>query len=141
MSKLRLSFKGAEKLLKGINAVSEDLFFDVADQKSADIAVNAIKSETGELKVTLKDKECTIFYPDKVCFFRGLLILTQAVSEGKEEINICEKPFFETNGMMLDLSRNNSLNEKSLKYFIRQHAVMGLNTVMLYMEDMYEAFI
>jgi len=133
---LRLSFTNADEMLEGINEVSEDLFFEVSD--CADITVKAEKNTSGELKVSLRDKNCVISYTDRVCFFRGLMILCQAVSEGKKEIDICEKPFFENKGMMLDLSRNNSLNEKSLKYFIRQHAVMGLNTVMLYMEDMYE---
>lgn len=138
MSRLRLSFSGATELLKGINAVSEDLFFDVAEQGAEDISVKPEKNATGELKVSFKGKKCVISYSDRVCFYRGLMLLCQAVSEGKDSLEISEKPFFETNGTMLDLSRNNSLNEKSLKYFIRQHAVMGLNTVMLYMEDMYE---
>lgn len=134
---LRINLKNAEELIKGTEIVSEDLGFVLCDEKSADITVTTEKAEENITKVEYKDGNATITYGRKVDFFRGLMLLCMNVSEGKKEVSIEEKPFLKLNGMQLDLSRNNSLNEESIKYFIRQHAIMGLNSLTLYMEDMY----
>ena len=135
---IKLHFKTNQDLDTGIKSLADDLCFEAVNEESADIVISAEKADKNILKLDLKDKTATITYGRKVEFYRALMLLCMNVSEGKNEIHIEETPFLETNGTMLDLSRNNSLNEESLKCFIRQHALMGLNAVMLYMEDMYE---
>lgn len=44
----------------------------------------------------------------------------------------------EKSGAMFDCSRNAVLTVDAVKYFLRQMAVMGLNTLLLYTEDTYE---
>ena len=41
-------------------------------------------------------------------------------------------------GVMFDVSRGGVLTVDSLKFFLRKLAVMGVNTVLLYLEDVYE---
>lgn len=45
---------------------------------------------------------------------------------------------FSSLGVMLDVSRNAVLTVESLKRLFRRFALMGINTVQLYMEDVYE---
>lgn len=48
-----------------------------------------------------------------------------------------DKPF-KTTGVMPDVSRNAVLKKEQLYFFLRKMAVMGLNTLLLYIEDVYE---
>lgn len=136
--KLKIHFLDADALMEGIHTVAEDLSIVVSKPCCADLTVTPKKWEENLLKVDFADNTAVITYGRKVDFFRGLMILCMNVSEGKQEVHIEEKPFLDLNGMQLDLSRNNSLNVESIRYFIRQHAILGLNSVTLYMEDMFE---
>lgn len=136
--KLKINFIDADELLKGISVLADDLDIEVSDASSADITVKCEKCSENMLKVELKDKKATITYGRKVDFYRALMILCMNISEGKEEVSVEETPFLDLNGLQLDLSRNNPLNVESLKCFIRHHAIMGLNSLTLYMEDMFE---
>ena len=136
--KLKIHFIDADDLLKGIEMVSEDLDIEISKKCCADITVKPVKCDENMLKVEFKNNEAIICYGRKVDFYRALMLLCMNVSEGKNELSIEEKPFLDLNGMQLDLSRNNPLNVESIKCFIRQHAIMGLNSLTLYMEDMFE---
>lgn len=135
---LKINFIDADELLKGIEVLADDLNIELCDEARADVTVKCAKCDENKLKVEYKGKVAAITYGRKVEFYRALMILCMNISEGKEEISIEEKPFLEWNGLQLDLSRNNSLNAESIKCFIRHNALMGLNSVMLYMEDMFE---
>lgn len=132
-------FSGADELREGIKSVSEDLFFNVTEKHCADIIINVKNDEKKGIKISFKNNKATVVYGKrKSCFFRALMLLCQALYEGKDTFEIEETPFFETNGTHVDLSRNNPLSMMGLKYFIRHCAIMGHNLVYLYMEDMYE---
>ncbi len=45
---------------------------------------------------------------------------------------------FQTNGAMVDMSRNAVMNVSTVKHMLRAMALMGMNTYMLYTEDTYE---
>lgn len=74
-----------------------------------------------------------ISYARKCDAFRGL----GAVVAGAE-VAAGECTSFSSLGVMLDVSRNAVLTVGSLKRMFRHFALMGINTVQLYMEDVYE---
>ncbi|CAO3613155.1 unnamed protein product [Cunninghamella blakesleeana] len=58
--------------------------------------------------------------------------------DGTFAINILEKARFETQGVMIDCSRNGVLKVKRAKQLLSYMALMGLNMFQLYTEDTYE---
>ena len=135
---MKLYFQNADTLLTGIRAVAEDLGIEVTPACCADITVTPVQAAGNILKVELANGQATITYGRRVSFFRGLMLLCMNLAEGKESLLLEEAVFMDSNGMQLDISRNSVLNEESLKYFIRQHALLGLSAVTFYMEDMFE---
>ncbi|SFB54088.1 Glycosyl hydrolase family 20, catalytic domain [Cohnella sp. OV330] len=78
-----------------------------------------------------------IRYGRKHQFFRGLGLLAQHGRAGKA-FRIEERQRLRTVGPMFDLSRNAVLAADGWRAMLGKMALMGLNTVMLYMEDTYE---
>lgn len=76
----------------------------------------------------------------KVYFFRGLTKAIQYLeSKGVTgEIVIHEKAYVPSCGAMLDCSRNGVLRVDTVKEYIRSMAQLGMDRLMLYMEDTYE---
>lgn len=87
------------------------------------------------LKIENSSQKTTIYYQEKAHLFRGL---TLWLARNEEEFTYEEIPNFEKIGPMLDLSRNAVMTVPRLKRFITLCSKMGLNTVMMYMEDTYE---
>lgn len=96
-----------------------------------------IEPSSGELEVGYDGKSAYIRYRAKHQFFRGLGLLIQKISSG-ELFQITEQQQFDAIGPMFDLSRNGVLTVESFKFMLRKMALMGLNSVMLYLEDTYE---
>ncbi|WP_375102450.1 beta-N-acetylhexosaminidase [Paenibacillus sp. RS8] len=96
-----------------------------------------IEPSSGKLEVGYDGKSAYIRYSAKHQFFRGLGLLIQKIS-GRESFQITEQQQFDTIGPMFDLSRNGVLTVESFKFMLRKMALMGLNSVMLYLEDTYE---
>lgn len=96
-----------------------------------------IEASTGGLEVGLQDGEAYIRYHQKHQFFRGLGLLVQHSRKG-DSFHIHEEQQFDLVGPMFDLSRNAVLTVDSFKDMLNKLALMGMNTVMLYMEDTYE---
>ena len=88
----------------------------------------------GSLKIISNTEKATIYYQEKAHLFRGLLLWMQADTDFVHE----ETPQFDQIGPMIDLSRNAVLTVPQLKRFILLSSKMGLNSLMLYMEDTYE---
>ncbi|MEK0312293.1 beta-N-acetylhexosaminidase [Cohnella sp. 56] len=70
-------------------------------------------------------------------FYRGLGLFVQRGRAGAP-FHIEERQRLRTVGPMFDLSRNAVLTVEAWRELLRKMALMGLNTVMLYMEDTYE---
>ncbi|MFD0590387.1 beta-N-acetylhexosaminidase [Paenibacillus sp. GCM10027627] len=131
---MNLKFQGnTEELRQGISLLLHDL--GVAESEGG-IAVTVEPSQGG-LEVGLNGQEAYIRYEAKHQFFRGLGLLVQK-AQGGEAFHIKEKQQFDTIGPMFDLSRNGVLTVDAFKFLLRKMALMGLNTVMLYLEDTYE---
>ncbi len=88
------------------------------------------------LTVTKTGDTVEITYQQQVLLFRGLSIVKE--HDGEESYSISQKCVFESNGTMIDCSRNAVLKVRTVKKLIRQFALMGCNMMMLYTEDTYE---
>lgn len=134
---LKLKLNGVDGEI--LNAVS--LLCDEYDFALSSDGLNVdVKNVSGsDVIVTLKDSSATIVYDKKSHFFRALGLLIEGIRDGEKEINISQKPRFTSNGPMFDVSQGNAtINLKSIKKVIRQLAVMGMDTLMLYCEDSFE---
>lgn len=69
---------------------------------------------------------------------RGCLLLAQALKAGKKELAVAQTQHFEDCGVMLDVSRNGVMRVSAVKEYIDTMMVLGMNMLMLYMEDVYE---
>lgn len=131
------SFINADEVLEGILLLSSELNITLSDSPNVTVKVEKVDEEI--LSVSLNKNTATITYgKGKARFFRGLAILTNALNNGKSEIDVTEKPLFKTNGAMVDMSRNAVMKPCWVKTMLRCMAKMGLNTFMLYTEDTYE---
>jgi hypothetical protein len=79
-----------------------------------------------------------IEYAKKADFFRALSLLAANMRQGVTKIGITERIKIEDCGVMFDCSRNAVPRVETLEDIFRKMACMGINTFMLYTEDMYE---
>jgi len=137
---MQLFFKNAAAYMDGLTEIQKDLHFTITDSpKTADCSVEIIEQTAESLIVQLQDKHAVIQYGQgTVKLYRGLMLLCHALHGGKTVFSAEETPYFKSNGPFLDLARNMALTVSSLKYILRKCAAMGLNTLTLYLEDMYE---
>ena len=119
-------------------------------QKTVDIAIDYLGkdyfahlqlffAENGEknyLRVNRHGKEVHIFYGCLSNLFRGLSLVKEKKLE--QDYNISLKIKFDTNGLMLDCSRNGVMKVEKVKETILISALMGHNRLLLYTEDTYE---
>lgn len=104
--------------------------------KDTDMTITVIKQDIPCLSVDKDKSECSISYYTKASFFRGLSLLL--FHADKEEYHTSEKILFDSNGCMLDCSRNAVLKVDKIKEILRKMAALGQNRLMLYTEDTYE---
>ncbi len=79
----------------------------------------------------------TVCYKEKIHFFRVLGLVAERLSSG-ENFFVEEKPVFKTCGAMPDLSFGAPMSVSGLCSYMDYMAVMGLNMLLLYIEDLYE---
>lgn len=98
--------------------------------------------ESGEdvINISISPDKIDIEAGKKVYFFRGLTKALQYLEgEGTVgEMVIQEKAHFPSCAAMLDCSRNGVLKVTTIKEYIRSMAQLGMDRLMLYMEDTYE---
>lgn len=131
---MKLRFEGnMESFEQGIRELAHEIPFECADDG---ICVQVEASPGDELEVGRKGDHAYIRYGKKHQFFRALGLLVQRGHEGDFELKETQR--FDNVGPMFDLSRNGVLTVDSFQLLLRKMALMGMNTVMLYMEDTYE---
>ena len=81
-------------------------------------------------------EEWVIYYEKKAHFFRGASLILQ--NSQKQDFILEEIPNFESNGIMLDCSRNCVPRLETLKKYVLRLAEFGMNRLYLYMEDTLE---
>lgn len=95
-----------------------------------------VEQRNGPLIINKSAEKHLIVYDEVVEFYRALGIIIE--NNKYDEFEIIEEKNFKTTGVMPDLSRNAVLKKEQLYFFLRKMAVMGLNTLLLYIEDVYE---
>jgi hypothetical protein len=90
----------------------------------------------GPLTVEKKANDITISFAEATHCFRGLNLLFAHWE--KTNFSFKEYPQFEAIGPMVDASRNAVPTVKKIKELLATCSVLGLNQLMLYMEDTYE---
>ena len=97
-----------------------------------------IKVSEGDcLCVRGNSAEAEIVYSEKAELARGFFLLAKELSAGKQEVYLKQKRHFKTLGVMPSL-RDDVLTLDSLKQYTAYAAAVGMNTLLLYMEDVYE---
>ena len=97
-----------------------------------------IKVREGDcLCVRGNSNEAEIVYSEKAELARGFFLLAKELSTGKQEVYLKQKRHFKTLGVMPSL-RDDVLTLDSLKQYTAYAAAVGMNTLLLYMEDVYE---
>ena len=90
----------------------------------------------GDLEIVLEGFNGKICFEHKAHFFRAFGLLVEGISK-QVDLRILEEPQFSMNGAMFDVSRNAVLKVDAVKKLLRKMSLMGLNMIMLYMEDVY----
>jgi hexosaminidase len=114
----------------------KEIFIQLGIDKSKILLEYTINSEINGLSVRKNGDAVSIVCSEPVYLFRALGLFKEHIN--KDTFSISEKARFSMNGTMLDCSRGAVLTVNTVKEIIRQHALMGLNTIMLYTEDTYE---
>ncbi len=135
---MKYKFIGAEHLSDALAIITPDLRITVVES-GADVTVTVNEVDADTLAVTLNAKEATITFGGGTSrFLRALATLNAWVKSGITERSLTEAPHFDTNGAMVDMSRNAVMTVDAVKLMLRKMALMGLNMFMLYTEDTYE---
>ncbi len=122
-------------LLKGLRLLS-GCGVEETSEHDADVAVTAVPRENG-LRVRYDgERTATVEYSRRVEFYRGISHLLDAFAKHRE-IDLAEEAHFASDGFMLDCSRNAAPKVSTLLAVLSRMALMGLDTVQLYTEDMY----
>jgi hypothetical protein len=119
-----------------LQELQNQLKFTLCSDHQEGFEVRLSEIEEG-LKITIGDKRAELSYHKKSEFFRGLSLLLEALESGSTE-EIRETPAFSHLTYMQDNSRNAVCNVGTIKKMIRQMALMGYDSLMLYTEDTYE---
>ncbi len=121
-------------LREGVGYIAPDLNMTLCD----DGIKVAFRHEAGDmLSVTRSGNDVVITYGERVHVFRALSLLAQHIDDTAYTTR--EKCYFNSNGVMFDVSQSNTLmTVDHVKFMLRRMAQMGLNMLMLYNEDNYE---
>lgn len=124
----------SEALREGVGYIAPDLGMTLGKDG---LAVSFRFQAGDELSVVRNGNEVVITYGERVHVFRALSLLAQHVED--TAYTTCEKCYFNSNGVMFDVSQSNTLmTVDHVKFMLRRMAQMGLNMLMLYNEDNYE---
>lgn len=132
---LHIDWKSTGALEPGLRELIKHLPVRFAEAETARSV--SFYSDAGMKGFRLVDKadRIEIHYAQKSDAFRALGAIAAA---GGNPGSLEESCSFSSLGVMLDVSRNGVLKVESIKKFFRHFALMGINAVHLYMEDVYE---
>ena len=103
-----------------------------------EIEVSLVPNSAVSIKVEGRQGRYQVSYHKPHKLYRALALLSAALKEGQDEVEIEERAAYEDLAYMADCSRNAVLNLTSAKKMIEVLALMGYSTFELYMEDTYE---
>lgn len=94
------------------------------------------ETEGDDLQLIKRGERCRIGFREKIHIFRALGLLREHA--GRPDFTEREKMRIPRIGVMVDASRNSVPRIGFLKEILKRMALMGLNCLILYMEDVYE---
>lgn len=119
-------------LVSGISILAGKLGFELSE----DGFPIKVERTSGTLEVIMEGSTGIIRFCEKIHFFRAIGLFVESKRQG-DRFKLKEEAQFSYNGVMLDVSRNAVMKVESLLKTIEIMALMGLNRMMLYMEDTY----
>ncbi|MDD6175658.1 MAG: family 20 glycosylhydrolase, partial [Firmicutes bacterium] len=133
---MRLNFIGLDAgLLQGLTILSKTHDFTLGEG-GADVFVRQIDEPRIQVRV-LDENRAELQYHERIHFFRALGILLEKLENG-DTGNTCETCSFDTCGVMFDMSQGSAVVlPGAMEHILERMAVMGLNMLMLYLEDCY----
>ena len=126
---MKLNFKVDATFQMGIEQLATYLNYE---QNDAGIPLYAVCGE--RIGASLKDGIGTIYYKNKHHFFRELGVFIENVKKS-DTFDVTEDSFFETIGVMFNMSNIAPATVKGNKELLNYLVIMGYNMVMLYTED------
>ncbi len=123
-----------DSLLNGLALLQNDYGFSFDPDG---LQLIAVQTTDRILKVERNQNRVVIQYHLPIHFFRGISLLLQQIISSQ---NFCvvEPTAFDSIGIMLDVSQSGALPRiDTLSELMRRMAMMGLNRLILYMEDSY----
>lgn len=90
------------------------------------------------VRVSYDGRKAVIGYNSKSDLARGFFLLAMNLSKVSKPFGICQKRHFKTLGIQLDVSRGGAPTIEALKNYIVNMASLGYNSLVLYMEDMFQ---
>lgn len=102
------------------------------------VSVYVCRTEDAALSVCVLDgQRAELAYRDPIHFFRAFGILLEKLEDG-DLTETVEQCAFDTCGVMYDMSQGSSVVQPSaVEGILERMALMGLNTLLLYLEDCY----
>ena len=132
------SITGTDKaLLSCVNRLPS-FFWEEGWAEGIHLTICPIPPDPGGADLTVKKDGavCRIEYRLPVHLFRGLGLLKEHA--GDKNIDTGQKMYIPEIGIMVDVSRNSVPSQGFLEALLDRMALMGLNCLILYMEDVYE---
>jgi hypothetical protein len=135
MPTIHLAFHGdVIGLVPGIAALSGTFAFETGE---GGIPVEVVRLSGAPLVAARNDGILTLRYDRRIHFFRALGLLLEHVGDSGD-FRIEETPQFDSTAIMADVSQGNAvLTEESLRATMVRMAAMGLDRLMIYVEDNY----
>lgn len=153
---MRFYLENMEEYSEGLRLLLEERGHTLVREKGGNdiIVISPERWKQDKLSVSCSEGRLQVGFSQKTHFFRGVMKFLRdrtsncasAQNHGQargqdaqgDKYGFEEKAWFESNGAMLDCSRNGVLKVESVKEEIRRMAALGLNTLMLYTEETYE---
>ena len=101
------------------------------------VVIKSVHTTEPLLKIQGQE-EIIITYQTDSDVFRGIGQIVMALTRGDKSVDYLEEKQFSFNGVMVDCSRNGVMNVSYAKELIERLSIMGHNTMLLYMEDVYQ---
>lgn len=133
---MNLTLQGEKADIQKVEQGTE-ILLDHCGLKDEKLKVKVSFHKEMELSVKRTGEEAEIICHEPAHFFRGLAGLLTHLDD--PDYTRKETAYFTGNGLMLDCSRNAVFTVEKVKKMIRILAKMGLNRLLLYTEDTYEA--
>jgi len=138
VSTLQINVVGdVASVINGLHELQTDYSFTLTDDAQIEIEVKQQKNEE-TLTISYENQRGQILFQEPHQFFRAFGLLLEKLQQNDTKVDIHETQQFQTVGPMFDVSRNSPVNESSFQELVRIMAVMGFNSAMIYMEDVYE---